>query len=101
MSKLDETNGTPDGGSGDGAEPADRDPLTRRVQELERENARLRAELAEVRAAAARDRDVLNALIRDDLPRTEAERREWEANDTSFSELLRGLEREFGLEPPK
>ncbi len=103
MANLDEPNGTA-GASDDQSTPPEklsRLALEARVRELEKETVRLKAELSESRAKQARDRDLIDSLIREDLPRDEAEFKEWNANSTSFSELLRGLEKEFGLEPPK
>ncbi len=102
MSNLDEPNGAAGNADQNGdTERESRDALERRVRELEKENARLQTELGESQARLAQERGLLKGMILDDLPQTEAEYKDWTANSSSFSELLRGLEREFGLEPPK
>ena len=102
MSNLDEPNGTPGGAGQNGeAQPRDRGELEARVRELEKENARLQAELMESQAARTRDRDLLNAMILDDLPQNEEEYREFVAKSSPLSDLLREMEAKFGLESPK
>jgi hypothetical protein len=102
MSNLDEPNGATNDPSQHPTPASDgRDGLERRVQELERENTRLKAALSEAQTARERDREILNAVILADLPQNEEEFKAWTANSTSFSELLREMEREFGLESPK
>ena len=69
------------------------------MRELERENARWRAELADVRTKYEQERDLLAAYLLDDMPHNEEEFRRMVAESGSFSDLLRELEAEFGVEP--
>lgn len=67
-----------------------------RLLELEAENARLRAELAETRTRHDTDRDLLLAYMLDGMPRdAEQFRREW-SESRPFGELIAELERESG-----
>lgn len=100
MANLDESN-TP-AGNGVPDPPADtpsRDALERRLRELERENVGLRKELADLRTAYERDKEILDALMLSGMPRTEEEFREMIANSYSFSDLIRELEQNTGANP--
>jgi hypothetical protein len=104
MANLDEP--IPTGNGSHGEEPIPLEKMSRlaletRVRELEKETTRLRSELTDSKAARKREREFLDAIILADLPRTEKEVKVWQENNTSFSELLRELEAEHGLEPPK
>jgi uncharacterized small protein (DUF1192 family) len=102
MSNLDEPNGTPGGDEQNTpVEKLSRAALEARVRELEKETTRLKTELNESQAARARERDLLNSLILDDLPQNDEELREFVAKSSSLSDLLREMEVKFGLESPK
>ncbi|MBX9584075.1 MAG: hypothetical protein K2X87_27565 [Gemmataceae bacterium] len=89
MTHLDET-GTPAGDGENrgvnGNPPAADGPS--RLQELERENARLRAELAEVRAKHQLDRDLLLDYMLEGMPRTEEEFHRAVREGPTFGQLL-------------
>lgn len=89
MANLDET-GTPPGDADRGSEPHHDAPAAggSRLQELERENARLRAELAEVRVKHQHDRDLLLDYMLEGMPRTEEEFHRAVREGPTFSQLL-------------
>jgi hypothetical protein len=103
MSNLDEPNGgTP--GSGDENSPIEkmsRLALEARIRELEKENAHLTTQLREAEVARAKARELLEAMIRNDLPQDEEEYRDLVANSSPLSDLLREMEAKYGLESPK
>jgi hypothetical protein len=81
MSKLDETNGAPGGEPNDGTETPPRDLLQQRIRELERENARLRDELARVSELRETELLELQAHRVRNLPASEAEWRSGAGRD--------------------
>lgn len=92
MASLDESD-TPAGDGRDADQPAGdgRESLERRVRELERENARLRGEVAEARATAARDRELLAAFVLDGMPRDDEEFRRMVGESIWFADVIRDL----------
>jgi hypothetical protein len=96
MAHLDE-NGTPAGdgrpGDANGPPPAADGPS--RLQELERENARLRAELAEVRLRNSIYEDEIAGIMRRRLPATEEEFLRG-IEGPSISDIIREFDREQG-----
>ncbi|MBX9627702.1 MAG: hypothetical protein K2X82_28140 [Gemmataceae bacterium] len=97
MANLDET-GTPPG-DGRNGEPHDTPPAAdgpSRLQELERENARLRTELAELKTKHQVYLDILADISRDELPATEEEFLRG-IEGPSISDIIREFEQEHGL----
>lgn len=74
-------------------------PTPDRLAELERENARLRAELALSEARRAEERQLLDSYILDTLPRTDAEFAALIADSRPSDEVFAELEQEFGPFP--
>jgi hypothetical protein len=68
------------------------DLTTDRIAELEAENTRLRAELAESRRLQELDRECLIAHIMDDFPKSEAEFLQLMQDGPTLKELLKELQ---------
>lgn len=94
MANLDET-GTPPGDAGRNGEPHHDAPAAggSRVQELERENARLRAELADLRLKYQVSEDTISGIMRRRLPPTEEEFLRG-FDGPSISDIIREFKRE-------
>ncbi len=71
-------------------------PTPERLAELERENARLRAELAAAEARLNSERKALQTYILDSLPKTDEEMVRLLADSRPAEEVFAELEREFG-----
>jgi predicted nucleic acid-binding Zn-ribbon protein len=96
MSNLDEPDIPQTGGASE--VPASNEPggTESRMKELERENARLRAELADLRSKHKQDRELMMAYMLEGMPRTREEFDRVRAESLPFDEVLRQLEQEFG-----
>lgn len=96
MASLDETGAT---GGGSGSVSDERTAPTQlelRVRQLESENAALRAELADVKAKHAFDKELLLAHSLRDMPRTKKEFDAMLAKSVPFDDVLRELEAKYG-----
>jgi hypothetical protein len=94
MAHLDEPNGA--GGATGGEAPIEKldwAALVSRVQELERENGRLKRTVEELTARVQRDSDLIGALAVAGLPVDEHELKEFQANSKSLGDLIAESER--------
>ena len=96
MASLDDTPPTGGGGNSHPEERSTPTQLELRMRQLEKENATLRAELTDVKAKHAFDKELLMAHSLRDMPRTKEEFDEMLAKAVSFDDILSELQEKYG-----
>lgn len=81
---------------GDEAAPA---PAEQRLRDAERENARLQAQLADLRAKYEQEREIWESFALAEMPRDEAEFLRLAATGLTLSDLIDELELQYGSGP--
>ena len=97
MASLEDPSSSPGNGHDNGqVEPVAGTNLHGRIRDLEKENARLRGEIEAMRVRFEQDRELLNALMAEGLPRNEVESATMLATCRSIGDVVREFEAAAG-----